>query len=1015
MIKIGLCRQYTPALESVGNKDKSVAQKVADQTIATLKLYNLRTPDVDQINTINVKSLSTLGYDDVARSYERYARERKKIRVLGATAGKGSTDGFLMVTSINEEMAQPWSRERIIISLVNEAALDYATAERIGKEIENKIILSSFAFVTTQLIRELIHTEMLKRGLHNEAQRYRNFSIPFADLQDIMLSHNKENSNIQMNNPEAVNFTISGRIGKEYALTSIFSRTVADAHTTGMIHLHDLDLPTRVYCSAHSLEYIKKYGLVIDNLQTSSKPAKHTETLTGHLNTFFAAMQAFYAGALGLGYVNIFYAPLIMSDLQQQAQKKLDAIVSALNDVQNQATDQYAADYIKKMNKQFDANPLSLLTNEEIDDFLTQRGQELIYAASQNAFSRGGQTLFIDFNIHTGIPSYLEDTPSIEPGGKYAIIRDGKKVFMKEERLNEEAPSGHPLIQLRDLSTDRIVMREKITKIHGSDQMVQEWFLEDNELPVTYKMYDYIAKRFAKNLLKIWHKGDKNGQPFAFPKCDLHINDQTFTDPEQLELLHYAAEVAADNGSPYFVFDRDEVSLAACCRLRTAVEDLYVLKHPESIRFCGFQNITINLPQAAYRAAQSGKKDLDLFLCELDNVLEIVIDAHLQKRAFIKQLQHKGLPQWLTGKEALDGVPYIELDKATYIIGIIGLNEAVSFLTGKQLHEQTSEEFEKISLRVVSHLYLRAKEYQEKHGLKFSLEESPAESATRRMSKIDSMYYPESKQFIKGDQLSDKTYYTNSIHITPDAPVDLFHRIELQSKFHPAIESGAIIHAFIGDQQPHPDALFHLIERTFTTTQSAQLTISPEFTICRACAVVHRGIQQSCPKCGNTDPATLKHMTRIVGYYSFIDNWNPSKQSELDDRHNGNYAVMQGMDTTAVPSLQNDSDGLLLVHIGKADCELCKDVSSVQNLKKIAQKHNASLDIKTYEVQTHEGLAAAMLGSVNLSALPSIILLDEQSNVILRESTQYTNGIPVAIDLPQVAKKFDNLLKDRSK
>lgn len=33
------------------------------------------------------------------------------------------------------------------------------------------------------------------------------------------------------------------------------------------------------------------------------------------------------------------------------------------------------------------------------------------------------------------------------------------------------------------------------------------------------------------------------------------------------------------------------------------------------------------------------------------------------------------------------------------------------------------------------------------------------------------------------------------------------------------------------------------------------------------------------------------HMTRIVGYYSRVNNWNPSKLGELADRQAGNYAV----------------------------------------------------------------------------------------------------------------------------
>ena len=37
----------------------------------------------------------------------------------------------------------------------------------------------------------------------------------------------------------------------------------------------------------------------------------------------------------------------------------------------------------------------------------------------------------------------------------------------------------------------------------------------------------------------------------------------------------------------------------------------------------------------------------------------------------------------------------------------------------------------------------------------------------------------------------------------------------------------------------------------------------------------------------------LTHMSRIVGYYSRINNWNKSKLGELRDRHAGDYVVKQ--------------------------------------------------------------------------------------------------------------------------
>ncbi|NQT89876.1 MAG: anaerobic ribonucleoside-triphosphate reductase, partial [Candidatus Omnitrophica bacterium] len=453
------------------------------------------------------------------------------------------------------------------------------------------------------------------------------------------------------------------------------------------------------------------------------------------------------------------------------------------------------------------------------DDELRQEAQHLIFSASQNAFSRGGQSLFTDHNVHTGIPGYLKKIPAIGPGGKYT----GK----------------------------------------------------------TYGDYEEVAQKFAKAMLSVWRAGDKDGRPFAFPKPDLHISEETFTDPKQREILEYACEIASENGSPYFVFDRDEVTLSACCRLRTKISDNYMIEHPESMRFCGFQNITVNLPQAAYRA---GRGNLDGLYKEIERCMQLAIKAHLQKKEFISKLMSEpGLPMWEAGKLALDGRPYINLEKATYIIGIVGLNECVQHLTGKQLHE--GEDVFKMGLKIISFMYFKAKEAEKELGLKFSLEESPAESAARRLAKVDLKQFPEDAiNVIKGDVDNDMYYYTNSIHFAADAPIDLVTRIQKQSKFHTMIESGAIIHAFVGEKLPSKESILNLVEKTYHNTQAAQITISPEFTICNTCNKMDNGLHDTCRKCDSDD---VYGMTRIVGYYSRIDNWNKSKLGELADRRHG--------------------------------------------------------------------------------------------------------------------------------
>jgi len=680
---------------------------------------------------------------------------------------RSTTDLALLVDGLSAEEFHPWDRQRISKALQVEAGLDSVVADEIAEKVEWRILRSDIQRISTSLIRALVDNELFERGLVVSLKRQRTVGIPRHDLDQMIRQKSSENSNVPANNPEAVNLLISETTLKQYALQEIFAGPVADAHLRGEIYIHDLGYPTRLYCSSHSLEYLKKYGLQLENLDTISAPAKHARTLTGHLNTFLASMQAYYAGALGLGYLNIFYAPYLvgMSDKEMR-----------------------------------------------------QEAQHLIFAGSQNAFSRGGQALFLDFNVHLGVPDGLADTPAIGPGGK--------------------------------------------------------------ETGKVYKDYEEEAQRFAKALLDVWRAGDAEGNVFAFPKADVHITDTTFSDPKQLELLRYVCEVASANGSPYFIFDRDAITMAACCRLRTDV-DQDDLKHPESLRFCGFQNVTINLPQAAYRAQSEGA-----FFADLKRLVGLAFDAHYQKREFVKELMAKpGLPLWQMGRHWLDGRPYVDLDKATYIIGLLGLNECVQCLYGKELHEEGMLEK---GLNIISVMYEQCLNERAKSGLIFKLEESPAESAVRRLAKLDVANFPQAAKFVQGSIEEDTVYYTNSVHLRADAPVDLLDRIRMQAAFHHLIESGAITHAFVGEHLPPADSVFNLVKKTFFKTNTAQLTISPEFTLCQACRRTTLGMNAFCPECGSVE---VEHITRIVGYYSRVKNWNPSKRGELQARQRGHYVL----------------------------------------------------------------------------------------------------------------------------
>lgn len=810
-----------------------------------------RIPEIEDVQDLVEVTLAEMGESIVLATFKRYRRQReiarRRIRVRDASRlPVDVTDAsLLLVESSSQGIALPWDRERIVRHLIEKADLPMETALSVAKAVENRIIASDLTTVSTTLIRELVNNELADRQLHAHLRDLSLYAISREFIERLMATKSTENSNIVNNNPEAVNLGIAELILKQWALETIFSAEVRRAHHTGAIHLHDLGYPHRVYCSSHSIEYVKKYGLRgLTNLNTESRPARSASVLTGHLNTFLASMQANYAGALGIAYLNILYAPLL-EGLSPRA--------------------------------------------------MFQTAQELVFNGAQNAFSRGGQTLFLDFNIHTGVPAYLRSVPAIGPGGRYMLRRpDGSKAPLEEVLRDERDPSGYRLMDLYLIEPDqtrRLVLRERSDGREGVvyDPAVSADLARRGEAIVTYGDYVKEAQAFCRALLQVWAQGDANGRVFEFPKCDFHVSEETFEDPGQYELFMEACRLASRNGSTYFIFDRDEVTLSACCRLRTTIRDNRMLKHPESMRFCGFQNVTINLPQAAYRAARRQKdRVIETFLEEIDATMELAAQAHTQKRNKIAELMGEpGRPLWQIGKPACDGKPYVDLAACTYIIGLIGLTEAVKFLVGRDLHE--SREAARLGLRVVAHMYLQARRLSEKYGMKFSLEESPAESAARRLAKTDLVYFPEEASRVVRGADQDAAYYTNSIHLPADAPVSLVERIRRQAMYHSMIESGAIIHAFVGEEEPSPEAIARLVRETFYRTQAAQLTISPEFTYCLDCQAIMRGLPESCRQCGSSN---VVGETRVVGYFSKIPNWNRSKRyGELADRHRGRYSV----------------------------------------------------------------------------------------------------------------------------
>jgi anaerobic ribonucleoside-triphosphate reductase len=677
-----------------------------------------------------------------------------------------TTDMALFVRTSDESM-HGWERQRIVDALIRETYVDLDTAKEIAREVEEIIATSKINMITAPLIRELVDTKLVERGLEQARRMHTRLGMPLYDVDQLILHPNKENANVP-HGPEATNLTLAERIKKEYALLSVFSQEVADAHMRGDIHLHDLGFVDRPYCSGQSLEYIKRFGLSLPNSIAMAKPAKHPEVLLAHMVKFAAALQSHFAGAIGWDSVNLFFAP-----------------------------------YLVGMS----------------DRDLEQLAQMMIFEFSQQAVARGGQAIFTDLNLYWEIPKHFEDVPAIGPGGEMT----GK----------------------------------------------------------TYSEHMREAQRFAWALFDVYLNGDGSGRPFFFPKPMVHITEKFFKTPGHMDFLNHICEVASEKGNTYFVFDRGETAkISECCRLSFKLDqtDLEDAKQPWRMRYCALQNVTLNLPRIAYL---SKGDDTQLF-SKITEFIEMAVRAHLEKKDFIEKLLALGEkgPLSLLAMDR-DGSPYLRMQRASFLIGMVGLNEMVQIHTGQELHQ--SKQAFKFGLKVIAHMKLMVEKLSERYRMRFVLEQTPAESTAYRFAKLDLTYHsPTSGHIVKGDVSKGEVYYTNSTYLNNSAVLNPIERVRQEGLFHPLIEAGALTHIWLGEAKPSKSSLANFVIKTFRWTQNDQIAFSPEFTTCNFCHRTSRGLQSTCAYCGSED---VDGITRITGYFTKTSSWNKGKLGELKNRY----------------------------------------------------------------------------------------------------------------------------------
>ena len=223
------------ALTAVGQPDQALAEELAGVVSLFLEKYHGdAVPSLADVDQMACRVLIETGHAAAAKRLEELKRDQRRLEEeVTVRSFPGKELGA--IPGAPEESVSPWSRERLVRSLVRAGELPISLAEEVAASVESRILRADLRSVTPAFIRELVDHEVMERGLEVSPRE----DAPGLSREEIM-------GIVGGSVEQPPDRAIASRVLERYALSGIHSREVRQAHLEGRLHLHGLDDPLKV-------------------------------------------------------------------------------------------------------------------------------------------------------------------------------------------------------------------------------------------------------------------------------------------------------------------------------------------------------------------------------------------------------------------------------------------------------------------------------------------------------------------------------------------------------------------------------------------------------------------------------------------------------------------------------------------------------------------------------------------------------------------------------------------------
>ncbi|EKD46235.1 MAG: hypothetical protein ACD_68C00078G0002, partial [uncultured bacterium] len=409
----------------------------------------------------------------------------------------------------------------------------------------------------------------------------------------------------------------------------------------------------------------------------------------------------------------------------------------------------------------------------------------------------------------------------------------------------------------------------------------------------TYQEFQKEMEMFNKAFLEAMIAGDAKGRVFTFPIPTYNITKKFVWDNEVTGLLW---EATAKYGLPYFSnfvnSDMDpEDARSMCCRLR--IDNRQLQKRGGGLFGANpltgsIGVVTINMPRLGHDS--KNKKD---FYRRLDQLMLVAKESlEVKRKALENFTDHNLYPYtkfYLRKIKERHG-NYWKNHFST--IGLLGMNEAVENLLGKNI---SSQEGKKFTEEVLDYMRNRLLEFQEETGNNYNLEATPAEGTSYRLALLDQKKYPDAI-FANGQGKEvENPFYTNSTHLPVNYSNDMFEVLDLQDDIQTKYTGGTVIHFFVGERIDNGESVKSMVKTICQNYHLPYFTFTPSFSVCSNHGYLN-GEVPVCDKCGET----CEVYSRIVGYLRPVNQWNNGKKAEFGMRKK--YQIQEKINANRQPA-----------------------------------------------------------------------------------------------------------------